>query len=100
MTREPPNPLETFRAMLDQARLQGSPFAERKSRAAEAVSNLSASEKRMLSQIVAGWSNKDIAADHDVYIGAVESRRAALFRKINAESTSDAVRIGIYAGLG
>jgi FixJ family two-component response regulator len=100
MPDDPPDPLDTFRAMLEGARHQSSAFAERRSRAEEAVSNLSASERRMLGQIVAGWSNRDIAADHGVDAGAFALLRSELLRKINAGSTSEAVRTGIYAGLG
>lgn len=100
MTGDPPDPLEVFRILLDRAQQNASPYSDRKSRATEAVSNLSEPEKRMLSQIVAGWSDRDIAADHGVEIDVLESQRALLFRKINARSTSDAVRTGIYAGLG
>jgi two-component system response regulator FixJ len=100
MPDEPADPLNTFRAMLEGARHQSSAFAERQSRAAEAVSKLSEPERRMLGQIVAGWSNRDIAADHGVDAGVFESLRSELLRKINAASTSDAVRTGIYAGLG
>lgn len=100
MPDDPLDPLETFRLMLDAARRQSSPYARSKSRAEELASTLSASEKRILSQIVAGWSSGDIAADHGVDMDTFEAQRTRLFRKISAGSTSEAVRIGIYAGLG
>lgn len=99
MPDEPIDPFEPFTVMLDRARQRSSPFAGRKTRAVELVSHLSAEEKLILGQIVAGWSSADIAADHHLERAAFTRVRAEIFERINARSTSDAVRIGIYAGL-
>lgn len=99
MPDNPRDPFEPFTLMLDRAREQSSPFAGRKTRALELVSRLSAEEKLVLGRIVAGWSNADIAADHHLDVGGFAKMRAEIFTKISARTTSDAVRIGIYAGL-
>lgn len=99
MGDEPTGPFGIFATIIDRAGQHSSPFAGRKAQATTLVARLSAEEKRILAQIVGGWSSRDIAADHRMDSDAFAARRAEIFAKINAGSTSDAVRIGIYAGL-
>lgn len=99
MTDDARDPLEAFRESLERANRKTGRFAASKLRATELVAMLSADQRLMLSRIVAGWSNRDMAEHQGVDVRVVESQRAQLFAKINAGSSSDAVRIGIYAGL-
>ena len=63
------------------------------------VSKLSPRERETLTLLTKGSSNKAIAEKLDISPRTVEIHRASAFRKLNAESTADAVRIGVYAGL-
>ena len=63
------------------------------------VAQLSAREKQVITLITRGLSNKAIATDLDISPRTVEIHRANAFAKLNAASTADAVRIGVYAGL-
>lgn len=69
-------------------------------RQAEAlVSTLHEDEVAMLRHLVAGWSKADSAAELGFEPHQFEKRRAGLLAKLNAASTTDAIRVGIYAGL-
>ena len=65
----------------------------------ELVATLSKRERETLTLLTKGASNKAIAEALQISPRTVEIHRAAAFRKINAGSTADAVRIGVYAGL-
>lgn len=72
---------------------------ERQREARAKVEGLSARERDVLSHLIRGWSNKDIAKLLDISPRTVEVHRANMLEKLNARSSSEAVRIGIYAGL-
>lgn len=99
MTDDPLDPLESFRELLHAGDEAPGSSAEREIKAIELVAALSSSERVILSQIVSGWSNQDMAESHSTNLSAFMSQRKRLFAKLNAVSTSDAVRIGIYANL-
>ncbi|WP_419865949.1 LuxR C-terminal-related transcriptional regulator [Aurantiacibacter rhizosphaerae] len=63
------------------------------------VSLLTSREKDTLTLVTLGHSTKSIACVFDISPRTVEIHRGNAFRKINAVSTADAVRIGVYAGL-
>lgn len=67
--------------------------------ALESVKALTSREKQVLARIGRGLSNKDIARGMEISPRTVEVHRANLYKKINAVSTADAVRIAIHAGL-
>ena len=46
-----------------------------------------------------GYSNKAIARQLEISPRTVEVHRANMLAKINARSSADAVRVGVYAGL-
>lgn len=63
------------------------------------VSTLTKRERETLTLLTKGASNKAIAEALEISPRTVEIHRASAFRKINADTTADAVRIGVYAGL-
>lgn len=67
--------------------------------ARQAVADLSQREMDVLSALVLGGSNKEIAARFGISPRTVEIHRANAYKKVGAKSTADAVRIGIFAGL-
>lgn len=71
----------------------------RRSEAENALRALSPREIEVLRAMVAGSSNKQIALDLKISPRTVEIHRANLLSKLNAHSSSEAIRIGIYAGL-
>lgn len=73
--------------------------AARRRRAISAVEALSSREQAVLRQMVLGASNKEIAANLGISPRTVEVHRANMLVKLQAKSSADAVRIGIYAGL-
>lgn len=67
--------------------------------ALEAIAKLSEREVEVLAMIIEGYGGKSVATVLGISPRTVEMHRARLFKKINAQSTADAIRIGFYAGL-
>jgi FixJ family two-component response regulator len=67
--------------------------------ARQLVSTLSAREMDVLRELVNGASNKEMALILGISPRTVEIHRGNVMRKLNASSTADAVRIGVFAGL-
>lgn len=63
------------------------------------VASLSPREREVLREITRGHSNKSIARSFDISPRTVEVHRASLIEKLQLETSSDAIRVGIYAGL-
>ncbi len=57
-------------------------------------------EKAVLSALVAGRSNKEIARDLGISHRTVEVHRASLMTRLGARNLAEAVRMGLAAGLG
>jgi two-component system response regulator FixJ len=75
-------------------------IARRKAEARQVVTTLTPRERDVLEGLLEGESNKGIANKLGLSPRTVEIHRANMMARLNAQSTSDAVRIGIYAGLG
>lgn len=73
--------------------------AQRRSKAAAALQQLSQREQEVLRAMVEGQGNKQIALSLQISPRTVEVHRANLLVKLNAQSSSEAIRIGIYGGL-
>ena len=71
----------------------------KQSAANSAISQLSPREIDVLRQMTRGHCNKVIALNLGISPRTVEIHRANLLKKLPMQSTSDAIRIGIYAGL-
>jgi RNA polymerase sigma factor (sigma-70 family) len=71
----------------------------RREEAKAAVEELSARELQVLVSMVHGNSNKEIAQALGISPRTVEIHRGNMMRKLNARSTSDAIRLAVYAGL-
>lgn len=63
------------------------------------VAQLTPRERQVLACMVDGRSNRDIAEHLEISSRTVEIHRANAIRKLDASTTAEAVRIGIYAGL-
>lgn len=63
------------------------------------VSTLDAAELQLLVCIVCGMSNREIATLMVIALESVERSRAVMRKKLNARTTADAVRVGLYAGV-
>ena len=57
-------------------------------------------EKSVLTALVAGRSNKEIARDMGISHRTVEVHRASLMTRLGARNLAEAVRMGLAAGLG
>jgi len=73
--------------------------ASRVKQAREAVSRLSPREHEVLEALVNGCSSKKIGKLLNISPRTVEIHRSNMLTKLNAVSSPDAVRIGVYAGL-
>jgi FixJ family two-component response regulator len=67
--------------------------------ARQLVGTLSVREMDVLRELVNGASNKEMALILGISPRTVEIHRGNVMRKLNASSTADAVRIGLFAGL-
>jgi two-component system response regulator FixJ len=63
------------------------------------VQTLSHREKQVIDGLIAGQSNKIIAANHNISPRTVEIYRAHVMSKMHAESLSELVRMGLVADL-
>jgi two-component system response regulator FixJ len=63
------------------------------------VGLLTAREKQVLEQLVAGRSNKIIAYELDISPRTVEIHRAHLMEKMQAKSLSEVIRMALAAGI-
>ena len=75
-------------------------IARRKAAACQLVATLTPRERDVLEGLLEGESNKGIAMRLGLSPRTVEIHRGNMMDRLNAQSISDAVRIGIYAGLG
>lgn len=73
--------------------------ARRRSEAEAALANLTQREHEVLCAMVGGLGNKQIGKELKISPRTVEIHRANLLGKLNAKSSSEAIRIGIYGGL-
>lgn len=71
----------------------------RRARARALIEALSPRELEVLSLVVLGNANKEIAEELGISPRTVEIHRSNMMRKLNARSTSDAVRVALYAGI-
>lgn len=71
-----------------------------RSEAIDLIASLSSREREVLGLAIGGHSNKSSARVLDLSPRTVEIHRANAFKKINARSVAEAIRIGIQAGLG
>ena len=72
----------------------------RKAEARKLVAMLTPREHDVLEGLLAGQSNKAVAKKLGLSLRTVEIHRTNMLNRLNAQSTSDAVRLAIYAGLG
>jgi two-component system, LuxR family, response regulator FixJ len=80
----------------------GEQMVERARKTAHAkaqVDVLSRRERQVLLCVMSGYSNKDTAKELGISSRTVEIHRGNMMGKLNAKSASDAVRLGMYAGL-
>lgn len=93
---------DQLRRLLNRARDSGNEMLalmRRRSAARKLVASLSAREMELLIGVLAGGSNKTIAAELGISPRTAEIHRANMMRKLSAATTGDAVRIALYAGL-
>jgi two-component system, LuxR family, response regulator FixJ len=89
-------------AMLERIGDEARAHAEARRRMIEArsrIGNLSVREREVLDWLTRGSSNKSIARELAISPRTVEIHRANMMSKLGANSTGDAVRIGVRAGL-
>jgi FixJ family two-component response regulator len=97
-----PSGAERFRRSLERVGSLDRAAALRRRKDDEArrlVATLSVREMDVLRELVNGASNKEMALILGISPRTVEIHRGNVMRKLNASSTADAVRIGLFAGL-
>lgn len=75
------------------------PRARKIAQAERAVARLSPREYEVLRLLIDGTSNKAMARILEISPRTVEIHRSNMLAKLNAASSADAVRIGVYAGV-
>lgn len=91
--------VKRLRVPLDRGPAASARAEQLKRQAQTLVATLHQDELVMLRHIIAGWSRAESAAELGIELHQLEKRRAGLLARLNAESTMDAIRVGIYAGL-
>ena len=89
-------------AMIDSAIREAEPAAKNEAVAhdiAARVASLSPRERQVLDGLIAGMSNKLIAREYDISPRTIEVYRANVMTKMQADSLSELVRLGMRAGL-
>jgi FixJ family two-component response regulator len=87
---------------VERLQVEGERRAEQDRRQLQArslVEELSPREREVLISIVQGRANKETARELGISARTVEIHRGNMMRKLRAKSTSDAVRMALYAGL-
>ena len=74
------------------------PTIIRQQRAAERVRTLTPRQRQVLSEMIQGFRNKQIAARLGIDEKTVKMHRAGLLAKLGAASSADAIRTGVEAG--
>jgi PAS domain S-box-containing protein len=74
------------------------PSILRQQRAAERVRTLTPRQRQVLSEMIQGFRNKQIAARLGIDEKTVKMHRAALLEKLGAATSADAIRTGVEAG--
>lgn len=97
-------PFEAARLEEISAKIEGEAFLKLRERqkrdeAIAALAVLTEREREVLGEMVEGNGNKLIAKNLNISPRTVEVHRANLLTKLNARSSSEAIRLGIYAGL-
>ena len=90
--------LSMFDRILPEIERRATSHASRKA-AHESLRRLSNRETQILRAMIRGLLNRQIAAETGLSIRTVETHRANILRKLGANHTSDAIRIGLEAGL-
>jgi two-component system, LuxR family, response regulator FixJ len=90
--------LESVKKSLDLSRQNRGQIAEAQA-AGYHIALLTARERQVLEQLVAGRSNKIIAYELDISPRTVEIHRAHLMEKMQARSLSDVIRMALAAGI-
>jgi two-component system response regulator FixJ len=89
-------------AMIDTAIREAEPAAKSEAVAndiAARVASLSPRERQVMDGLIAGMSNKLIAREYDISPRTIEVYRANVMTKMQANSLSELVRLGMRAGL-
>jgi two-component system, LuxR family, response regulator FixJ len=89
-------------AMIDTAIREAEPAARSEALAndiAARVASLSPRERQVMDGLIAGMSNKLIAREYDISPRTIEVYRANVMTKMQANSLSELVRLGMRAGL-
>jgi PAS domain S-box-containing protein len=74
------------------------PAILRQQRAAEQVRSLTPRQRQVLSEMIQGFRNKQIAARLGIDEKTVKMHRAGLLAKLGAATSADAIRTGVEAG--
>jgi two-component system, LuxR family, response regulator FixJ len=84
---------------VDEGLVRLSNLRMRQAKAASSIAALSKRERKVLQLMTVGHSNKEIGRILDISHRTVEVHRANLYFKLNLRNATDAVRVGMYAGL-
>lgn len=92
----------TVQAMLErivpEIERRAASHANRKA-AQDSLRRLSSRETQILALMIGGLANRQIASQTGLSVRTVETHRANILRKLGANHSSDAIRIGLEAGL-
>jgi FixJ family two-component response regulator len=97
-----PSSPEALKSRVERAARVGREKAQSEQRrlaARQRVEALTTREREVLTGIIGGDSNKEVAKRLGISPRTVEIHRGSMFARLNARSTSDAIRIGLYSGL-
>lgn len=94
-----PRLADTMRRVMEQAQ-QSAPQREEQAQTLQRLALLTPREREVLDELVAGLTNKEVAAKLHRSVETIKVHRAHIMAKIQAESTADLVRRVMTARLG
>lgn len=94
-----PAELQTAMGRISTRSAQAARLERKRAAAQKLVADLSRREREVLIRLIAGQANRTMAEELGISPRTIEVHRSNMMKKLNAGTSAEAVRVGLYAGL-